>query len=178
MTSRRLPIAAALVVGVALLVVASASSALGPYPSLGSCGVFPRPDASVPANARSLPDQRAWNQDVTQAPLDPRSGQIIDYINAHGGDFLHPDFGSPRAYGFPYKVVGQRRRRVQVNFTVYGDESDHGNYRIPLSGAGRGRRRVRRRPSRARLRQARCMLYELYRAFPRPEESLGRRRAA
>src|SRR5688572_32049036 len=78
------------------------------------CGVFPKPGADVPANAPSLPDQRAWNQDITQAPVDPRSTQIIDYINSHEADTLHPDFGSPREYGIPFEVVGKRAKRVKV----------------------------------------------------------------
>ena len=59
-------------------------------------------------------------------------------IRGLDGD-LHPDFGSPRAYGIPYKVVGKRARRVKVQFTAYGDESDHGKYRMPPAAPGRGR---------------------------------------
>jgi hypothetical protein len=170
--SRRLAAATVFLVGGVALVAAAGSIALGPYPSLGGCGVFPRPDASVPANARSLPNQRAWNQDVSQAPLAPNSGRIIDYINAHGDDFLHPDFGSPRGYGFPYTVVGEPAAAVPVHFTLYGDESDHGTYRVPLGapvegGAGAGGDRHVLVYDRYR-----CLLYELGRAFPNRE--LGR----
>ncbi len=152
MRTRPLAIAALVAALAALLIAAAGSSALGPYPPLGSCGVFPRPDASVPANARSLPDQRAWNQDISQAPVDPRSSSIIDYIDAHGGAFLHPDFGSPRGYGFPYRVVGQSTASVPVHFTAYGSESDHGTYRVPLNAPVEGGAPVGRRPSRDRLR--------------------------
>src|SRR5688500_17552048 len=68
----------------------------GPYPSLGKCEVFPKSGAG--AGAPSVADQSAWNQDISSAPLDPSSAAYIAYINAHGGDMLHPDFGSPREY--------------------------------------------------------------------------------
>ena len=158
---------------VALLLVAGAQSAkLGPYPSLGSkCGVFPRPGADVPANAASLPDQRAWNQDVSGAPVHPQSDAIIDYINANGGTELHPDFGSPREYGIPYRVVGKNTGRTRVRFTAYGDESDHGKYRVPLGspiegGSGSdGDRHV------LAYDRYRCKLYELGRAFPHQKQN-------
>ena len=146
-------VATGLAAGLALALATTAPSALGPYPSLGSkCGVFPEPGPGVGAGAASLPDQRAWNQDVSEAPLDPRSERIIDYINAHGGDELHPDFGSPREYGIPYAggrqapeahpgPVHRLRRRVRPR-ALPG----------PARLAGRGRQALRRRPPRARLR--------------------------
>src|SRR5436190_6307031 len=62
----------------------------GPYPSLGACPVFPKSTAA--ANAPSAGDESAWNQDVSGAPVDPNSASYIAYIDAHGGDSLHPDF--------------------------------------------------------------------------------------
>src|SRR5215211_5272906 len=118
---------------------AQAPSALNPPGSLGGkCGVFPRPGNEVDADAPSLDDQRAWNQDISKAPLDPRSGEIIGSINRDGNDMLHPDFGSPREYGIPYDVVGKRAKRVKVKFTAYGDESDRGKYRVPLNAPVEG----------------------------------------
>jgi len=172
MSARRLAIAAAFLAGVVLLVAAAGSSALGPYPPLGACGVFPRPDASVAPTARSLPDQRAWNQDVSRAPLTSNSDRIIDYINGHGGDFLHPDFGSPRGYGFPYKVVGASAPAVPVHFTLYGNESDQGTYRVPLSAPVEGGATSGGDRHVIAYDRSRCMLYELGRAFPRRD--LGR----
>jgi hypothetical protein len=137
--------------------------ARGPYPTLGACQVFPKSSAS--ANAPSATDQSAWNQDISQAPLDPNSAGYISYISAHGGDFVHPDFGSPREYGFPYAVVGKKQRRIKVDFTAYGDESTHGAYRVPLNAlveggqASDGDRHV------LAVDRKRCKLYELYRAF-------------
>jgi len=152
------------------LAVAAPSAKLGPYPSLGSkCGVFPKPGDDV--GAASLADQRAWNQDVSGAPVHPDSDAIIAYINSHGGDMLHPDFGSPREYGFPYRVVGKKAKRTKVRFTAYGDESDHGKYRVPLGspveggGSSDGDRHV------LAYDRKRCKLYELGRAFPQKSEN-------
>jgi hypothetical protein len=137
----------------------------GPYPSLGGCQVFPK--ASTAPGAPSAGDESTWNQDISQAPLDPNSAGYIAYINAHGGDFVHPDFGSPREYGFPYAVVGKKQKRTKVHFTAYGDESTHGAYRVPLKAlveggqASDGDRHV------LAVDRKRCKLYELYRAFAR-----------
>jgi hypothetical protein len=135
----------------------------GPYPSLGSCPVFPESGAGP--GAPSAEDESAWNQDVSSAPLDPNSAAYISYINSHGGTMVHPDFGSAREYGFPYAVVGKKQKRTKVNFTAYGDESDHGAYRVPFKSlveggqASDGDRHV------LTVDKARCRLYELYRAF-------------
>jgi hypothetical protein len=136
----------------------------GPYPSLGACPVFPQ--SSAAANAPSGADESAWNQDVSQAPLDPNSDNYIAYIAAHGGDFVHPDFGSPREYGFPYAVVGKKQRRTKVHFTAYGDESTHGAYRVPLNALVEGGEGSDGDRHVLAVDRKRCKLYELYRAFP------------
>jgi len=145
----------------------------GPYPSLGACQVFPRSTAA--ANAPSAADESAWNQDVSQAPLDPNSADYIAYIGAHGGDFVHPDFGSPREYGFPYSVVGKKQKRTKVNFTAYGDESTHGSYRVPLNALVEGGQGSDGDRHVLAVDRKRCKLYELYRALaqkrPKPHWS-------
>jgi hypothetical protein len=135
----------------------------GPYPSLGACPVFP--NAPAAASAPSAADESAWNQDISQAPLDPNSAGYIGYITAHGGDFVHPDFGSPREYGFPYAVVGKKQKRTKVNFTAYGDESTHGAYRVPLNALVEGGQSSDGDRHVLALDRKRCNLYELYRAF-------------
>ena len=159
-------IAAALLASLALAAGPQASSsALGPYPGLGDCHVFPKPPRSVGPRAASLPTQAAWNQNVSRAPVHPRSPAIIAYINRHGDSFLHPDFGSPRSYGLPYAVVGRSQRRLPINYTAYGSESDPGPFpipsRAPVEGGARsdGDRHV------LVIDRSRCVLYELYRAF-------------
>ena len=135
----------------------------GPYPTLGACPVFP--NSSAAANAPSAADESAWNQDISQAPLDPNSAGYIAYIAAHGGDFVHPDFGSPREYGFPYAVVGNKQKRTKVHFTAYGDESTHGAYRVPLNALVEGGQNSDGDRHVLAVDRKRCKLYELYRGF-------------
>jgi hypothetical protein len=165
-----LPLAAA--AAICAYLVASSSAALGPYPSLGSCPVFPQPPAGTGANSPSLGDESAWNQDISNAPMDPRSDAYIAYINSHGGDMLHPDFGSPRPYGFPYAVAGRKTRKSPVHFTAYGDESDKGPYRLPRNAPVEGGNHSDGDRHVLVVDKARCRLYELYRGFfkrkPRP----------
>jgi hypothetical protein len=151
---------------------AAPAQALGPYPDLGSCQVFPDPPASLSPRAPSLPNQAAWNQDISRAPRDPRSATYIAYINAHGGNLLHPDFGSPRPYGFPLAVVGPSQRKLPVRYTAYGDESDPGPFPVPASAPVEGGNGSDGDRHVLTVDRAGCMLYELYRAFyvakPRP----------
>jgi hypothetical protein len=160
----RLLAAVALLAVVAIGVPASAE-AVGPYPDLGSCSVFPDPPASLSPQAPSLPNEAAWNQDVSRAPLAANSAATIAYIDAHGGDHLHPDFGSPRTYGFPYAVVGAGQRELPIHYAAYGSESDRGPFPVPSSapvegGDGSdGDRHV------LVVDRSRCVLYELYRGF-------------
>jgi hypothetical protein len=151
----------------AAALVASSGATLNPGPIAGKCGLFPRPGNDVAGNAPSLDDQRAWNQDISRAPVDPRSDAIIDAIDSDGGDMLHPDFGSPREYGIPYTVVGKSAKRVKVKFTAYGDESDHGKYRIPLGAPVEGGAKADGDRHVIVYDRARCKIYELGRAFPR-----------
>jgi hypothetical protein len=146
----------------------TSASAVGPYPDLGGCSVFPDPPAGTPANAPSLPSQAAWNQDISKAPVTPNSAAVISYINAHGGDHLHPDFGSPRAYGFPYTVVGAGQPKLPVHYTAYGDESDPGPFPLPTGAPVEGGNRSDGDRHVLVVDRASCTLYELYRAFFKP----------
>ena len=115
-------------------------------PMIGGCRVFP-------------PDN-AWNQKVAGAPLKANSAQIIAYIQAHGTDNLHPDFGENQTYGLPYVVVPQGQALVPITYDEYGDESDPGPFPIPLNAAVEA-------GSDAHIlvvRQGTCDLYELYHA--------------
>ncbi len=135
-------------------------------------GPHPDPRCTV------LPAGDEFHRDISAAPLDPRSGAIIDRILADGGDSLHPDFGSDPDYGIPYVVVPAAQPRVPIRFTAYGDESDSGPYPIPPGapvegGADADGDRhvlVIRRPQNT---DAGCDLFELYRSFERG----GRRNA-
>ncbi len=153
-------------VALAVVLVASSASAVGPYPALAPCQVFPDPPAGLSPRAPSLATEGAWNQDISKAPRDPRSNAYIAYMNSHGGTSLHPDFGSPRAYGFPYSVVGAGQPKLPIHYTAYGDESDPGPFpapaRAPVEGGNGsdGDRHV------LVVDRSACKLYELYRAFP------------
>jgi hypothetical protein len=84
-------------------------------------------NGSLPATL--LPPGNWWNQDISQAPVDPRSAQFISFVNSGGLRRLHPDFGgyespgSPNIYGFPFVVVGADQPKRAVRF-YYADESD------------------------------------------------------
>jgi hypothetical protein len=166
--SRRRAFAPALALAAALLAIALAApaTAVGPYPDLGDCQVFPDPPAATSPTAASLATQAAWNQDVSQAPRDPRSDAYIAYIDGQGGNFLHPDFGSPRAYGIPYAVVGAGQRRLPVHYTAYGDESDPGPFPVPAKAPVEGGRSADGDRHVLVVDRAACQLFELYRAFP------------
>jgi hypothetical protein len=151
---------------VAAAIGAASARAVGPYPDLGACQVFPDPPATLPANAASLGDQSAWNQDISKAPRDPRSAAYIAYIDAHGGDHLHPDFGSPRPYGFPFAVVGPGQTKLPIHYTAYGDESDPGPFPVPAKAPVEGGNGSDGDRHVLAVDKSSCKLYELYRAFP------------
>jgi hypothetical protein len=99
-------------------------------PRVGGCYVFPAFKGSP--TAASAASQTAWNQDVSKAPVDPRSGAYIRRITRLGGNqVVHPDFGGDGRYGIPYNVVGRHQRRVRVHVTAYPGESDFGRAPIP-----------------------------------------------
>jgi hypothetical protein len=70
-----------------------------------------------------FPSDNWWNQDVTQAPIDPQSDAFIEFIGRTRA--MHPDFGPP-PYGIPYVGVGRGEARTPVTFVDYGSESDEG----------------------------------------------------
>jgi hypothetical protein len=157
---------------VVLWVAVSSVGAAGPSPGLGSCQVFPDPPASLSPRAPSLANQTAWNQGISKAPRDPRSAAYIAYIDSHGGDRLHPDFGSPRPYGFPFAVVGPDPGKLPIHYTAYGDESDPGPFPIPAGAPVEGGNRSDGDRHVLVVGRGSCTLFELYRAFfrakPRP----------
>jgi hypothetical protein len=84
--------------------------------------------ATTVAGCPVFPASDPWNQDVSRAPVSPRSGA---YVRSIGLDArLHPDFAS-KTYGIPFRVVPRSQKKVPIRFTAYGDESDKGPYPIP-----------------------------------------------
>jgi len=61
-----------------------------------------------------FPADNPWNTDVSNAPLDPNSDNLINYIGADVT--LHPDFGSGtyagQSIGIPYQVVAGSQPKV------------------------------------------------------------------
>jgi hypothetical protein len=154
-----------LAAAIAVAVSPATASAVGPYPDLGGCPVFPDPPPALSPSAPSLPNEAAWNQDISKAPVAPNSAATIAYIDAHGGTYLHPDFGSPRAYGFPYAVVGAGQRKLPVHYTAYGSESDPGPFPIPGGAPVEGGAHSDGDRHVLVVDRSSCTLYELYRGF-------------
>jgi hypothetical protein len=117
----------AILISVSLLVVLQAHS------------VPPQPNGGLPGPLPLFPADNWWNQDISAAPVDARSTQLIAFINNGGTRRLHPDFGAYEApgshniYGFPYVVVSGDQPKVAVQFE-YADESD-GVDRVTGAGA-------------------------------------------
>ena len=83
--------------------------------------------------AIAFPADNAWNTDISSAPVDANSANLISSIGTSGS--LFPDFGSGTwngaPIGIPYVVVAGTQAKVAINFTAYGDESDPGPYPVP-----------------------------------------------
>jgi len=116
-----------------------------------------------------FPSDNPWNRDVSNAPVDENSANIINYIRANVT--LHPDFGSGdydgHSIGIPYQVVAGSQSKLVVKFTAYGGESDPGPMPVPANALiegypapGNGDRHV------LVLDKDGCWLYELYHSFP------------
>ena len=114
-----------------------------------------------------FPADNAWNQDISNALVDPNSDAIINFIGANTP--LHPDFGAGlyqgSTIGIPYDIVSGSPF-VKIHFTAYGSESDPGPMPIPHNAPiegyphpGDGDRHV------LVLDRDNCWLYELYRSY-------------
>src|SRR5579872_3444821 len=114
-----------------------------------------------------FPPDNLWNQDISNASVDPNYDAIINFIGANTP--LHPDFGAGlyngQTIGIPYDIVSGAAF-VNIKFTAYGSESDPGPMPIPhnapIEGApnpGNGDRHV------LVLDRDNCWLYELYGAY-------------
>jgi hypothetical protein len=155
------------VVGLALL-GGRPDGALGAAASgeLGSCSVFPAPPASTSPRSPSLATEAAWNQNIAKAPRAADSAKVIAYIDSHGGASIHPDFGSPREYGFPVTVVGAGAKRLPIHYTAYGSESSPGPFPIPTNAPVEGGAHAEGDRHVIVVDKSTCKLFELYRAFP------------
>ena len=112
------------------------TAVLGALVALATAQAAPAPVLLEPLAGRQvLPVSNWWNQDVSAAPVDARSPQLIDWISGRSATNttavrrLHPDFGPP-PYGIPYVVVAGTQPRVPVTFG-YDEESDVGAPGLP-----------------------------------------------
>lgn len=145
----------------ALAAVAAAGPVDQPAVAIATAVRLTPPSGPTVGGCRVLPTDNPWNVPVAGAPRHPNSSQIISFVQAHGGDFLHPDFGSNPAYGIPYVVVPQQQALVPVTYDAYGDESDPGPFPIPLDAPVEGAGAVGDRHVLV-VRQGTCDLFELY----------------
>ncbi|MES2933973.1 MAG: hypothetical protein V4805_10860 [Pseudomonadota bacterium] len=103
-----------------------------PYGSLkkASLGIGANLNGAIP-----FPANNAWNTDISNAPVDPNSANLIASIGLNTG--LHPDFGAGyyegQTIGIPYIVVGSSQPKVPMLFGDYEDESDPGPYPVPAN---------------------------------------------
>ncbi|HWH19685.1 MAG TPA: hypothetical protein VN671_04070 [Solirubrobacterales bacterium] len=169
----------ALAASVPLFPAGSAGAAPGLAPSgdLGSCSVFPAPPASLSPRAPSLATEAAWNQNISKAPRAANSAKVIAYIDSHGGTAIHPDFGSPREYGFPYAVVGAGAKQLPIHYTAYGSESSPGPFPIPAGAPVEGGAHAEGDRHVLVVDRATCKLFKLYdaryAATPKPHWDAG-----
>jgi hypothetical protein len=114
-----------------------------------------------------FPASSHWNQPVDLLPVLPRSDAMVRAIGASAS--AHADFGSGRwdggPIGIPYVVVGSGQPRVPVAFE-YASESDRGRYPIPRGAPVEGGRQADGDRHVIVLDRGRCVLHELFAAYP------------
>ena len=131
---RRLTIAAIVLLACCSRSTATPETPTSPTTSTPPAPAAPDPPAPTPTSTavqlnddlggrRPFPSDNWWNLEITNAPLDPQSDALINFIGRTRT--AHPDFGPP-PYGIPYVGVGGAEPRTTVTFVDYGDESDHG----------------------------------------------------
>jgi len=114
-----------------------------------------------------FPSSSLWNTDISAAPVDPNSANIINFIGSTVT--LHPDFGAGtfhnQTIGIPYQTVAGTQPKVTVTLGTFASESDPGPEPIPSNALiegypkpGNGDRHV------LVLEKDGCWLYELYHA--------------
>src|SRR5277367_1857610 len=165
----------------AINVTVTSQSGGNPPPPPSACSVMSVGQGGSLNGFLPFPADNLWNQNIANAPVDPNSAAIINFIGA--GDPVHPDFGSGEyngsSIGIPYIVVDSSQAPVTINFTAYGDESDPGPMPVPASAPiegypnpGSGDRHV------LVLDNSSCWLYELYSSYPQSDGSWNAASAA
>jgi hypothetical protein len=111
-----------------------------------------------------FPTTSLWNTDISSAPVDVNSANLINFIGS--GATVHADFGSGtyngQSIGIPYQIVAAAQPMVNIKLGAYASEDDPGPMPIPSNALiegypkpGNGDRHV------LVLDQNGCWLYEL-----------------
>ncbi len=117
-----------------------------------------------------FPADNAWNTDISGAPVDPNSTNLINSIGADKG--LYRDFGSGTwdgaPIGIPYMVVSGTQAKVTIEYNpdAYGDESDAGPFPMPLNAPIEGAPNTDGDRHVLVIDKDNNRLYEIGRAFP------------
>jgi hypothetical protein len=119
-----------------------------------------------------FPPDNPWNQDISNAPVDPNSARIIAAIRPDAQ--LHPDFGTVyrgAPNGIPYIVVAGAQAMEPINLTSYASESDRGPYPVPRNAPVEGGANSDDDRHVLVVDRDNWKLYELFRAFPNSDGS-------
>ena len=114
-----------------------------------------------------LPANSIWNTPVDTLPVLSNSATLVNTIGANRG--FHADFGAGTwaggPIGIPFITVPGSLAKLPATF-LYADESDQGPYAVPLNVPIEGGSSSTGDRHALALDLDRCILYELYRAFP------------
>ena len=114
-----------------------------------------------------LPPNNIWNTPVDAVPVLSNSDAMVNTIGAARG--FHADFGSGTwdggPIGIPFITVTAAQPSYPASFRWPG-ESDPGPYSVPLNAPIEGGPNATGDRHTMALDTERCVLYELYRAFP------------
>jgi hypothetical protein len=134
-----------------------------------------QPDLGPGANLHGkqiFPPDNPWNQDISNAPVDPNSAQIIASIGSDAQ--LHPDFGTVyhgAPNGIPYVVVAGSQPKVSINLTSFASESDQGPYPVPRNAPIEGGPNSNGDRHVLVVDRDNWKLYEMFSAFPNSDGS-------
>jgi hypothetical protein len=130
----------------------------------GTCGGMTPGQLSNLNGYVPFPASNLWNTNISQAPVDPNSANLIKFIGSAAT--VHPDFGAGlydgQYMGIPYQVVTGAQAKVVIKLGAYASEDDPGPMPIPSNALiegypkpGNGDRHV------LVLEKDGCWLYEL-----------------
>lgn len=118
-------------------------------------------NTSPQGNCTIFPSNNPRNTDISSYPVHSNSANYITSIGS--SKFLHPDFGANRnggPFGIPYVIVGNSTPKVPVKAIRYPEESDEGNFPVPLNAPKENGDDAHV----IAVDMDNCMLYELYAA--------------